>query len=167
MMIKVLIDKSDLSLITDDLESSSLDITNHDDGSITLLVDDTSLEVLESILRKVTISRQAFIFETSDGWVKLFIREIIYIESFGVEIIVHTTKRGKIYIKQPLYQLEGLLQSYQIIRIAKSFLVNLDKILYIRPKLNAKLELELVNGLKIDVSRSYVKPFKDALGIGG
>lgn len=103
MMIKVLIDKSDLSLITDDLESSSLDITNHDDGSITLLVDDTSLEVLESILRKVTISRQAFIFETSDGWVKLFIREIIYIESFGVEIIVHTTKRGKIYIKQPLY----------------------------------------------------------------
>ena len=46
MMIKVLIDKSDLSLITDDLESSSLDITNHDDSSITLLVDDTSLEVL-------------------------------------------------------------------------------------------------------------------------
>lgn len=61
MMIKVLIDKSDLSLITDDLESSSLDITNHDDGSITLLVDDTSLEILESILRKVTINRQVMV----------------------------------------------------------------------------------------------------------
>ena len=65
MMIKVLIDKSDLSLITDDLESSSLDITNHDDGSITLLVDDTSLEVLESILRKVTISRQVMVGSNS------------------------------------------------------------------------------------------------------
>ena len=65
MMIKVLIDKSDLSLIIDDLESSGLDITNHDDGSITLLVDDTSLEVLESILRKVTISRQVMVGSNS------------------------------------------------------------------------------------------------------
>lgn len=57
MMIKVLIDKFDLSFIIDDLELFSLDIINYDDGLIILLVDDILFEVLESILRKVIISR--------------------------------------------------------------------------------------------------------------
>lgn len=166
-MIKVIIDKSDLSLITDDLNASALDVKNLEDGSIALLVDDASYEVLEKILKKITLGRQQYIFETPDGWVKLYIRDILYIESFGIEIIIHTIQNGKVMIKQPLYQLEFLLKQYQIIRIGKSHLVNLNKILYIRPKINTKLELELVGGLKIDVTRSYVKPFKDALGIGG
>lgn len=167
IMIKVIIDKHDLSLITDELQSSSLNTTSLDDGSVVLLIDDTSYETLEAILKKITQSRQQYIFDTPDGWVKLYIQDILYIESFGIEIIIHTTKNGKVQIKQPLYQLETLLMQYQIIRIGKSYLVNLNKILYIRPKLNAKLELELEGGLKIDVTRSYVKSFKNALGIGG
>lgn len=166
-MIKVIINKSDLSLIRDELSTSNLDVAHLEDGSLELLVNDTSYEVLENILKKITLGRQVFIFETPDGWVKLYINDILYIESFGTEIVIHTISHGKVIVKQPLYQLEKLLLQYQIIRIGKSYLVNLNKILYIRPKLNAKLELELVGGLKIDVTRSYVKPFKNALGIGG
>jgi len=166
-MIKVIIDKSDLTLITDDLESSNLNTTNLEDGSIALFIDDDTYEPLEKILRKITSSRKQYLFETPDGWVRLYIKDILFIESFGIEIIIHTIQNGRVLIKQPLYQLEDLLKPYQIIRIGKSYLVNLNKILYIKPKLNAKLELELIGGLKIEVSRSYVKSFKNALGIGG
>jgi len=166
-MIKIIIDRSDLSLIKDDLDNDQIQTSTLEDGSIELQVDDASYEHLETILKKLTIGRQTYVFETPDGWIKLYIKDILYIESYGTEIIIHTISLGKVMVKQPLYQLETELKDYQIIRIGKSYMVNLNKVIYIRPKLNAKLELELSGGFKVDVSRSYVKSFKQALGIGG
>lgn len=166
-MVKIIIDRSDLSLIKDDLDNDRIQTSTLDDGSIELHVDDASYELLESILKKLTIGRQTYVFETPDGWIKLYIKDILYIESYGTEIIIHTHSFGKVLVKEPLYQLENALKDYQIMRIGKSYMVNLNKVIYIRPKLNAKLELELSGGFKVDVSRSYVKAFKQALGIGG
>ena len=68
-------------------------------------------------------------------------------------------------IKQPLYQLEEILKPYYFVRIGKSFIVSVSKIKYIKTTINAKLDLELINGVHLEVSRSFVKKFKNALGI--
>ncbi|MFH1693452.1 MAG: LytTR family DNA-binding domain-containing protein [Bacillota bacterium] len=68
-------------------------------------------------------------------------------------------------IRQPLYQLEEILKPYHFVRIGKSFIVNISKIRYIRTAFNAKLDIELTTGTHLEVSRSFVKDFKNALGI--
>ncbi|WP_025724444.1 LytTR family DNA-binding domain-containing protein [Acholeplasma granularum] len=166
-MIKVILNKDDLSIIDEDIKSSNILVSNLNDNEVALVLDENSYNALELILKKIQINKKNYLFQTSDGWVKLNIGHILYIESFGTDIIIHTLYDGKVLVKHTLYQLEELLNPYHIIRIGKSFLVNLSKVVYIKTKLNAKLELELIGGLKLDVTRSYVKSFKNALGIGG
>ena len=74
---------------------------------------------------------------------------------------IHESQR----IRQPLYQLEEMLKPYNFVRIGKSFIVNMNKIRYIRTGFNAKLDLELTDGTHLEVSRSFVNAFKSALGI--
>lgn len=166
-MIKVILDKKDLKLIETKLENDPIIQTTLEDDQIALIVDDLSYERIEKILKKITVSRKEVVFETHSGWVRLYIGDILYIESFGSQIIIHTIKNGNISIKQTLYQLEKILANFHIIRIGKSFLVNLSKVVYIHSRMNAKLALELVGGIKLEVTRSFVKSFKNALGIGG
>jgi len=58
-----------------------------------------------------------------------------------------------------------MLKPYHIVRIGKSYMVNVAKIESIKVKLNAKLGLTLTNGKQLEVMRTYVKPFKSFLGI--
>jgi len=78
---------------------------------------------------------------------------------------MHLDHQPSQLIKQPLYQLEEMLKPYHFLRIGKSYLVNMTKIRYIRTSFNAKLDLELICGTHLEVSRSFVKDFKYALGI--
>jgi len=166
-MIKVILNKDDLSLVQPELNTASGIQVVEETNQITMIMDEKHYEVLERILKRITINRKEIVFDTPEGWAKIYIRDILYIESFGAEIYIHTQSQGEVEVKQPLYQLEEMLSSYNIIRIGKSYLVNLSKVVFIKTKLNAKLELELQNGDKLEVMRSYVKSFKERLGIGG
>src|SRR5690606_2176841 len=166
-MIKVILNKDDLTIIKDDIKNQNSIQEIDDSNQVAIYLDDKNYEVLERILKRITTNRKEFLFETPTGWVKIFLRDILYIESFGTEIILHTQSLGDVLVKQPLYQLETLLSPYHVVRIGKSYLVNLSKVTFIRTKLNAKLEIELLNNIKLEVMRSYVKSFKEQLGIGG
>ncbi|MBN3490158.1 LytTR family transcriptional regulator DNA-binding domain-containing protein [Acholeplasma equirhinis] len=166
-MIKVILNKADLSLVQPELNIASGIQVVEETNQITMIMDEKHYEVLERILKRITINRKEIVFETPEGWAKIYIRDILYIESFGTEIYIHTQSQGEVEVKQPLYQLEEMLSNFNIIRIGKSYLVNLSKVVFIKTKLNAKLELELQNGDKLEVMRSYVKSFKERLGIGG
>ncbi len=136
-------------------ENHEITITIHPDDV------DKTLDVLE--LAAYLQSRISF--ETTNGWVMIYAKSITYIESFGEDIFVHLDHKETIQVKHPLYELENMLTKFHVIRIGKSFLVNLMKIKFIETTLNAKLELTLNDGSQLEVSRSYVKRFKDALGI--
>src|SRR5690606_33291034 len=166
-MIKVILNKDDLSLVQPELNTASGIQVVEETNQITMIMDEKHYEVLERILKRITINRKEIVFDTPEGWAKIYIRDILYIESFGAEIYIHTQSQGEVEVKQPLYQLAEMLSSYNIIRIGKSYLVNLSKVVFIKTKLNAKLELELQNGDKLEVMRSFVKSFKERLGIGG
>jgi len=89
-------------------------------------------------------------------------QDIYYIESFGDDIVVNT-KDTKLRTSVRLYQIEEQLANKDFVRISKSLIVNLAKIRYIQPSINAKLKLELLNGQTLEVNRTYIKPFKQSM----
>jgi DNA-binding LytR/AlgR family response regulator len=129
-----------------------------------IIVSEDNVEQIKKILELMALEKRTIILETTEGWVQLDALEMTYLESFGDEIYMHTTHESQ-RIRQPLYQLEEMLKPYGFVRIGKSFIVNMNKIRYIRTGFNAKLDLELIDGTHLEVSRSFVNAFKNALGI--
>jgi DNA-binding LytR/AlgR family response regulator len=147
----------DVELITDPTE-----ISHHHVG---IMIEEKDYERIAPILKSISKEHKTVFFETKQGWVQQNVLDISHIESFGDEIYLHTQFHQTRVIAMPLYQLESLLKPYDILRISKSYMVNIRYIVYIRTTLNGKLDLELSTGTHLDVTRSFVKSFKDALGI--
>ena len=90
--------------------------------------------------------------------------EIIVVESFGHDIVIHTLQ-GSFRTSERLYQLERLLNPEQFLRISNSVIVAKNKIKRITPTLSSKFILTMTNGKTVDVTRSYYGIFKDRIGI--
>ena len=101
---------------------------------------------------------------TSNERVRISADEIISIESFGHDIVIHT-KRGEFKADERLYQLERMLNPDQFLRISNSVIVARRQISRITPALSSKFILTLSNGKNVDVTRSYYYIFKDYFGI--
>jgi len=96
--------------------------------------------------------------------VRIATDEIIVVESFGHDIVIHT-KQDKFKAGERLYQLERLLNPEQFLRISNSVIIARNKIKRITPTLSSKFILTMSNGQTVDVTRSYYGIFKDRLGI--
>ena len=96
--------------------------------------------------------------------VRISTDEIIVVESFGHDIVIHTPQ-GNFKTCERLYQLERLLNPEQFLRISNSVIVAKNKIKRITPTLSSKFVLTMTNGISVDVTRSYYGIFKDRLGI--
>lgn len=130
--------------------------------NLKLNVDANKVKQLLSTLSSIN---PLIIFETKDGWSQLRVNEITYLESFKDEIDIHLESKQRVSIKEPLYQLEQDLLPYHFVRVGKSFIVNLAKVVSIKTGFNAKLDLILTSGEVVEVSRSYVKSFKQSLNL--
>ena len=91
------------------------------------------------------------------------LEDIIYIESYGHDIILHTLNR-EYTIKEKLYEIEGMYEKRGFIRINKSIVVNKDQIQSIKPSINTKFTLLMNNHSKLIVTRSYYYKFKKFIG---
>ena len=96
--------------------------------------------------------------------VRISTDEIITVESFGHEIVIHTMQRN-FRTSERLYQLERLLNPEQFLRISNSVIVAKNKIKRITPTISSKFILTMINDIAVDVTRSYYGIFKDRLGI--
>lgn len=163
-MIKFTWKKEDFESLREQLKDIQVD-ENEDNHDITMTIHPDDVEKTLDVLELASYLQSRISLETLSGWIMIYAKSITYIESFGDEIYVHLDQKDTIQVKHPLYELENMLTRFHVIRIGKSYLVNLMKIKYIETTLNAKLELTLNDGSQLDVSRSYVKRFKDALGI--
>jgi len=67
--------------------------------------------------------------------------------------------------KLRLYELEEMLHSNDFLRIAKSLIINLNKLKSFTPVLSGRLEAVLANGERVTVSRQYVGILKERLGV--
>ena len=84
------------------------------------------------------------------------IEDILYFEAVG-ELVFAYTKEQIYEIKMRLYQIEESLKEDKVKRASKSILVNLRKIISVRPALNGRLYAKMENEEEILISRQYAK----------
>lgn len=101
--------------------------------------------------------RKYLFFNAGKKKVKIFLDEIIYIESLK-EYIRLVTPSKSILTKMPLGQIEETLSAHQFIRIHRSFIVAKNKI-----DSFTATEVEL-NGKKFPIGRSYKELVQSVLG---
>ena len=90
--------------------------------------------------------------------------DILYIEADGNDCVC-VTKDNKYYIKEKIYQIEGILYEYRFLRVSRSHVINMSMIKSITPTQNMKFKLTMNNDSLVHVTRSYYFIFKDYLGI--
>lgn len=92
------------------------------------------------------------------------IDDIIFLESFGRNIAIHTIKQ--IYTSNArMYQLEEQLISKGFLRVSNSIIIARKKIIRIRPTLSSKFVLTMEDSSLVDVTRSYYAQFRREFGI--
>ena len=85
--------------------------------------------------------------------------QVLYIESFGKDIEVHTLQ-DTYYSQDRIYRLEELLDPREFIRISKSVIIAKSSVKKIRPALTMKFVLTLSDGSLVDVTRNYYTNFR-------
>jgi DNA-binding LytR/AlgR family response regulator len=122
-----------------------------------LLKDDlanTINECMDDLIAEIQKNNRILEFPFVEGSMKLYVDEIIYIETDGHKNLFHIgIKTYSIYKK--LDDLTAQLQTYGFIRIHKSYLVNMRYIL----KINSYV-VTLQNGKKLSVPRSRYQEVK-------
>lgn len=88
--------------------------------------------------------------------------DILYFEAAG-NYTYCITGNSRLRVKNKLYELETALLEQGFIRISKSLTVNIMNVSEIIPWFGSRLLLKMKNSREIEVSRNYVKTFKEYL----
>ena len=115
------------------------------------------------LFKEEDYSQDSFIGEHSNEYEIIHFSKVIYIESFGHNIFLHTLEK-EFRIREKLYEVEGLLSDKSFIRINKSTIVSKGGIKKIKPSLNGRIDLILKNDKVVYVSKNYSKQFKEFIG---
>lgn len=150
MKIRLAISDENMDEIIQLLESKGIEID--DDAEYTLIQNDKYVNHIST--KNAKTDEKAYIS----------VDEILYIESFGHQIEI-TTNDGLFLSKDPLYQLEGMLEKKKFTRISKSVIVANSNIKHIKPSLAMKFTLVMIDGKKLEVTRSYYNHFKSVFHI--
>ena len=93
------------------------------------------------------------------------VEDILFFKADGNYVFCHTGS-SVFEIKQKLYEIEKMFFSNNFIRVNKSFIVNILKVKEIIPWFGGRLLLKIPESSeRIEVSRNFVKGFKDYLGM--
>ena len=88
--------------------------------------------------------------------------DILYFEAVG-ELVFAYTKTCMYEIKMRLYQIEGKVKHNNILRVSKSFLINVKNIEMVRPIVNGRYMATMINGEEVLISRHYAKEVTEAI----
>lgn len=98
---------------------------------------------------------QGFVYFRADRkMIKVFLDDILYIESFKDYVVIHRNGDEPIRIKQALNSVENMLPRASFMRIHRSYLVSVDKITAF-----TKTDIE-IGRTELPIGRSYVKAFR-------
>lgn len=92
--------------------------------------------------------------------------DIFFIESVDKKTFIYT--RDKVLsTEKRLYELEALLDGRNFFRCSKSVIINLSKVVKLKPEITRNILATLENGEVVVISRRYGAELKSILGIGG
>jgi DNA-binding LytR/AlgR family response regulator len=101
-----------------------------------------------------------------DSYVVLPVRRVLCFRSDG-DTVTAEHADGVFEVEPRLYEIEALYGSKGFVRVGKSLIVNVLLVTEIIPWFGGRLLLKTKEGkTRLEVSRSYVKGFKQFLGIG-
>lgn len=100
----------------------------------------------------------------SNERVLLPVEDIIYIETYGHTVEVHTSEKSYPAFDR-LYKIYSMLDPNKFLRISNSVVIAKDKVKQIGTTLSMKFILTMTNGKKVDVTRNYYYIFKESFGI--
>ncbi len=102
------------------------------------------------------------LFVTKDGITsKLVLDSVLYFDSTNKKVYA-ITGTGEFETNHRLYEIEAMLIGRNFLRISKSTIVNLNKVLSYRPDTDRTLILNLTGHITVRVSRSFVNDFKNS-----
>ncbi|MBP3475090.1 MAG: LytTR family transcriptional regulator DNA-binding domain-containing protein [Lachnospiraceae bacterium] len=123
-------------------------------------IDDELMAFLES-LKNGTNKIPA---HSETGITMLSPQDVFYFESVDNKTFVYMEK-SVFEVKKKLYELEMDYANTNFLRISKSIILNISKIVHLRPLLYGRFEGELKNGEKIIISRQYMGDLRRKLGL--
>lgn len=143
-------------VLTDDKELT-------EKGKISIVFQEHQLPDINRMIDYLVLGEEVYILGYNErGEKRVDARNILYFSMDGDDLYAHLLQTSLI-VRYKLYELEELLEKKGFIRTSKHAIVNMTKINYIKPAINSKIELEMINKEIIEVNRSYLKSFKEAL----
>lgn len=127
-------------------------------GNFEIVEDDFDLILIDNNYKKESI-----VGRINESYELLKPEDILYIESFGHEIIC-TTINNVYRIKEKLYEIEAMFFKNGFIRINKSYVINKNHIKDIKPTFNSKFIITMKDNVVVEVTRSYYYKFKESIG---
>lgn len=117
-------------------------------------------EVLRSYISLRVLSQAYFVAKINNNSVtqKIKMDDIVYIESFRYNQIVHLVSGEQLEIRMTMDDLEEKLKPYSIVRIYKSYLVNLK---YVQRIERDGVKVQYGKGIVLNVSRAKVQELRD------
>lgn len=97
--------------------------------------------------------------------VRLKTDEIIFIESFGHNVVVHGSEGKSYYAVDRLYQLTAILDNTKFLRVSNCAIISKAHVKKIKPSISMKFILIMSDGSLVDVTRSYYNSFRKFFGI--
>ncbi|WP_026888820.1 LytTR family DNA-binding domain-containing protein [Clostridium beijerinckii] len=95
---------------------------------------------------------------------RIRISDVYYFEAVDNKVFIYC--KDKVFeSKQKLYELEEMCQGKKFFRASKSTIINMTKVLSVRPSLSGRFESKLDNGEKVVISRQFVPILKERLGL--
>lgn len=114
---------------------------------------------VNAIVRFVQSMNRSIRGELNESEYEIGIQDILYIESVDNRTFLYTA--DEVYrVRERLYELENMLLDASFLRISKGVVVNLLKIVSIKPALNGRFAAVLINNEEVIISRKYVPDLK-------
>jgi two-component system response regulator LytT len=107
----------------------------------------------------VSVNRKKLTVFVEDRLYPIAVKDIYYLSSMEGKTLIATVDRH-CKINEPLVKLERKLANTSIIRVHRSFLVNLDAIVEIQPWFHSTYLLKMKDNAKVPVSRTFVKELR-------
>ena len=124
----------------------------------------TLTDDMDRLIHKLRYGEIKFTGYDEHGISTIAALDIYYFETVDNKVFAYC-KQSVYEVKERLYQLEEVIEELPFMRISKSMIVNIEKILHISPALGGRFEAVLENDEKVIISRLYVPILKNKLGV--
>lgn len=117
---------------------------------------------VKNIIQKIQNMELKVLGTNEKGSKMLSLEEIYYVESVDRKTFLYTS--SEVYrCNKKVYQLAEEWEEYGFVQIGKALLINMERLVEVRPLWNSRLEATLENSEKLIIARTYIKKVKEWL----